>query len=178
MWQLFVSFFKIGLFTFGGGYAMLPIIEREICDKRGWCTSEEILDCYAIAQCTPGVIAVNVATFVGYKLYRVLGGIFATAAVILPSLIIITIIAAFIQNFASLPPVQHALAGIRIAVAALVVGTLYKMFRKNVKGLFGTAVFLIALLVSVFVDISPIFIVLCAICVGLLYGAFKKGDAK
>ena len=178
MWDLFVSFFKIGLFTFGGGYAMLPVIEREVIDRRGWCTSDEILDCYAIAQCTPGVIAVNTATFIGYKRRGAFGGIVATCAVVLPSLFIITIIAAFIRNFASIAAVGHALAGIRIAVAALVLGTLYKMLRKNVRGVFGTVIFLITLLLSILTGISPIYIVLGAIIVGLIYGHFAKGEVE
>ncbi|MDD6308068.1 MAG: chromate transporter [Clostridia bacterium] len=178
MWKLIVSFFKIGLFTFGGGYAMLPVIEREITDKRQWCSTDELLDCYAIAQCTPGVIAVNTATFIGYKIKGAWGGVVATAAVVSPSLIIISIIAAFIQNFAGLSVVQHGLAGIRIAVSALVINTLIKMFRKSVKGATGVLIFLAALALTLFMGISPLYIVLGAIAVGLLLGALQKGGRQ
>lgn len=177
MWALFVSFFKIGLFTFGGGYAMLPVIERELIEKRGWCDEKTILDIYAMAQCTPGVIAVNTATFIGYKLHGILGGILATGAVILPSFFIITCIATFIQNFSSYPAVGHAMAGIRVAVSALVLVTLYKMLRKNVKCIFSVVLFFIALGLAFFTNISPIYFILGAIISGLLYGN-KKGDAK
>ena len=128
--DLFVSFFKIGLFTFGGGYAMLPILQREVVDKHHWVTEEEVLDIYAIAQCTPGVIAVNTATFVGTKLNGALAGAVATIAVVTPSLIIITIISTILKSFASIVIVQHALAGIRAAVAALVVVSVSKLYKK------------------------------------------------
>ena len=170
MRKLFISFFKIGLFTFGGGYAMLPVIEREIVQGRGWCTEEEVLDYYAIGQCTPGVIAVNTATFVGYKVAGILGGVVATCAVVLPSLLIITAIAACLSSFASYPAVQHALAGVRVAVAALVLETVWKLFRKNVRSAFSALVFLAALLASLLFDISSVYIVVAAIVLGLLFG--------
>ena len=101
LFDLYISFFKIGLFTFGGGLAMIPMLEKEIVDKRNWCTTEEIMDYYAVGQCTPGIIAVNTATFVGYKYRGVLGGIMTTLGVITPSLLIITLIATFLKNFAN-----------------------------------------------------------------------------
>ena len=118
--DLFLTFAQIGVCTFGGGYAMLPILQREVVEKRGWATEDELMDYYAIGQCTPGVIAVNTSTFIGYRLRGVPGAITATAGMVFPSLVIITIIAAFIQQFAHLAVVQHAFAGIRIAVCALV----------------------------------------------------------
>ena len=126
--DLFLTFAQIGVCTFGGGYAMLPILQREVVEKRGWATEDELMDYYAIGQCTPGVIAVNTSTFIGYRLRGVPGAITATAGMVFPSLVIITIIAAFIQQFAHLAVVQHAFAGIRIAVCALVLqseGALY-----------------------------------------------------
>ena len=114
--DLYLTFARIGVCTFGGGYAMLPILQREVVENRHWATEDELMDYYAIGQCTPGVIAVNTSTFIGYKTHGILGGIAATAGMITPSLIIITIIAAFIQQFAHLAVVQHAFAGIRIAV--------------------------------------------------------------
>ena len=174
MWKLFVSFFKIGLFTFGGGYAMLPVIQREIVDGRKWCTEEEVLDYYAIGQCTPGVIAVNTATFVGYKYKGVPGGVVATCAVVLPSLLIITIIAAFISSFASFPVVQHALAGIRVAVAVLVLRTVCTLIRKNVRSLFSSVVALAALVLSLVFRVSSVYIVIGAIVLGLLFGVLGR----
>ena len=116
LWELYRSFFTIGALTFGGGYAMLPMLERELVEKHHWVTQEEILNYFAIGQCTPGIIAVNTATFVGYKRRKVVGGIVTTLGVISPSLIIITVIAALLSNFMDILWVQHAFAGIRVAV--------------------------------------------------------------
>ena len=117
--ELYISFFKIGGLTFGGGLAMLPMLQREVVEDRKWCTEEEILDMYAIGQCTPGIIAVNTATYVGYKQAGFFGGMAGTLGVISPSIIIICLIASILQNFIHLPAVIHALAGIRIVVCAL-----------------------------------------------------------
>ena len=118
--QLFVAFARVGVMTFGGGYAMIPMLEREIVDKRKWASSEEIMDYYAVGQCTPGVIAVNTATFVGYSRAGVPGGIFATLGVIFPSLVIICVIAGILSNFADIPAVKSAFAGIRVCVCVLI----------------------------------------------------------
>ncbi len=174
MWNLFVSFFKIGLFTFGGGYAMLPVIQREIVEKKKLCTEEEVLDYYAIGQCTPGVIAVNTATFVGYKVGGALGGLVATCAVVLPSLLIITAIAACLSSFASYAAVQHALAGIRVAVAALVLKTVLQLFRKNICSVLSALVFLAALILSLVFDVSSMYIVVGAILFGILFGTVGR----
>ena len=128
--DLFFTFARIGGLTFGGGYAMLPILQREVVEKRKWVTNEEIMDYYAIGQCTPGVIAVNTATFIGQKCAGNIGGIVATLGVIFPSLIIITIIAAFLQNFADLAVVKNAFAGIRICVSVLIINAVMKMKEK------------------------------------------------
>ena len=117
--DLFLTFARIGGLTFGGGYAMLPMLQKEVVENRGWATEEELADYFAIGQCTPGVIAVNTATFVGYREAGILGGVMATLGVIFPSLVIITIIAAFIRNFADLPVVKHAFSGIRVCVCVL-----------------------------------------------------------
>ena len=174
MWNLFVSFFKIGLFTFGGGYAMLPMIQREIVDKQKVCTEEEVLDYYAIGQCTPGVIAVNVATFVGYKLNGFWGGAVATIAVILPSLLIITVIAACLSSFASYPAVQHALSGIRVAVAVLVFRTVCQLYKKNLRSFFAAFVFLLALILSLVFHVGSMYIVVGAIILGILFGTLGR----
>ena len=130
--QLYVSFFKIGGLTFGGGLAMLPMLQREVVSDRNWCTEEEVLDMYAIGQCTPGIIAVNTATYVGYKQAGLVGGISATLGVISPSLIIICLVASILQSFIHLPMVVHALSGIRVVVCALMINTVVYMARKGI----------------------------------------------
>jgi len=167
LWDLFISFFKIGLFTFGGGYAMLPMLQREVVDRHSWATEEEILDYYAIGQCTPGVIAVNTATFVGTKLRGPIGGAVATVAVVTPSVIIITLISSILRNFASYEIVQHAFAGIRVAVAVLVIVSVAKLFKKGVKGKLGYGVFAASLLLVVVFDLSPVWVVLGALLLGV-----------
>ena len=172
--ELFIAFFKIGLFTFGGGYAMLPMLQREVVERNHWTTDEEILDYYAIAQCTPGVIAVNTATFVGTKIKGALGGAVATLAVVTPSLIIITVISAVLQSFSSYTVVMHALAGIRVAVAALVISSVIKIYRKSVKGAFGNSIFAVSLLLVIVFDLSPILIVLAAMILGVFAARRRK----
>jgi len=166
--NLFLSFFRIGLFTFGGGYAMLPMLQREVVDHHNWATEEEILDYYAIGQCTPGVIAVNTATFVGTKLAGSIGGAVATIAVVTPSVIIISLISSILKNFSSYEIVQHAFAGIRIGVAVLIVVSLIKLFKKGVKSKLGYGVFLVSMLLVVLFDISPVWVVLCALLLGII----------
>ena len=162
---LFVSFAKVGVMTFGGGYAMLPILEREIVEKRKWASEEELADYFAIGQCTPGIIAVNTATFIGRKRGGVLGGILSTLGMIFPSLIIISIIAGLIQNFADLPWVAHAFAGIRVAVCVLIFNSVLKLFQKAVIDVPTAAIFVAVLLAASLLKISPaIFVVLAALC--------------
>ncbi len=172
--KLFATFFRIGLFTFGGGYAMLPMLERECVDKYGWVTKEELLDIFALGQCTPGVIAVNTATFIGRKEKGVLGSVFTTLGVITPSLIIITIIAAVLQNFADIPAVQHAMAGIRVAVAALILTTGIKLIKNSWKKPLDIVIGLVAFLIVGFLDCSPAIAVLGAGLFGVAYYFFMK----
>ena len=129
--KLFLIFAKIGSFTFGGGYAMLPMIQREIVDKNGYATEQEVLDYYAIGQLTPGVIAVNVATFIGMKRKGMLGAAFATFGVVFPSIVIITAIALILRNFMDIQLVQYAFSGIRVAVIALIVKTVITVTKKR-----------------------------------------------
>lgn len=172
--DLFLSFFKIGLFTFGGGYAMLPMLQREIVDHHGWATEEEILDYFAIAQCTPGVIAVNTATFVGTKLKGAIGGAAATIAVVMPSFLIITIISTILKSFAAYSIVQHAFAGIRVAVAVLIINSVIKLYKKGVKNALGNAVFAASLLMVALFDISPVWIVAMVLTLGIFL-TWKEG---
>lgn len=168
LWKLFYTFATVGVTTFGGGYAMLPALQREVVEKRGWATEEEVMDWYAIGQCTPGVIAVNTATFVGQKQKGVLGGIAATLGVVFPSLVIITIIAAFIRNFADLPAVQNAFAGIRACVCVLILNAVVKLWKKSVVDWKTFLIFAVVFLGSVFFDLSPVLYVLAAALAGVV----------
>lgn len=171
--RLFLAFFKIGAFTFGGGYAMLPMLQREIVEKNKWASEEELLDYFAVGQCTPGVIAVNTATFIGFKNKGISGAVFSTLGVVTPSIIIITIIAALISNFLDYKVVQHAMAGIRVCVFVLILSAVIKLIKKSVRDLPAVILFILILALSVFTDISsPVFIVLAGIAGFLL----KRGD--
>ena len=170
LFNLFFVFARIGAFTFGGGYAMLPMIQKEIVEARKWASDEEIMNYYAVGQCTPGVIAVNTATFIGYKLRRIPGAIFATLGVIFPSIVIITVIAAFISNFTHIEAVQHALAGINVVVSVLVLNAVIGLWKKGVKKLFGIVIFVLAFVLAVFTELSPVYTVVGAIICGILYG--------
>ena len=165
---LFLSFAKVGVMTFGGGYAMIPILEREIVDNKGWASSEELMDYYAVGQCTPGVIAVNTATFIGHKVAGNIGGIAATLGVIFPSLIIITLIAGILTNFADNPAVKSAFAAIRVCVCVLIFNAVLKLWKGAVKDRPAMVLFLIVFMLSLFFDISPIVFVLFCGASGVL----------
>lgn len=166
LFDLIWIFAKIGALTFGGGYAMLPILQREIVEKKGWATEEELLDYFAISQCTPGVIAVNTATFIGNKRKGVLGGILATIGLCLPSIIIITIIAALTTNFAHIPAVQKAFGGIRVCVAVLIINAVMRLFHTSVKDMVSLLIFITVFLIMVLSNISPALIVLASAIAG------------
>ena len=169
LWELFTAFAKVGVMTFGGGYAMIPILEREIVDKHGWATNEELMDYYAVGQCTPGIIAVNTATFIGHKQGGVPGGIAATLGVVFPSVVIITLIAGILTNFADIPAVKSAFAAIRVCVCVLIFNAVLKLWKKAVVDKVTLILFLGVFLLSVFFDISPIvFVVFCA-AAGILF---------
>lgn len=161
--DLFITFAKVGVMTFGGGYAMLPILERELVENKGWATNEELLDYYAVGQCTPGIIAVNTATFVGNKLAGTPGGIVASLGIVFPSLVIITVIAGLISNFADVPAVKSAFAGIRVCVCVLILNAVIKLWKNAVKDKIAIVVFAAVFLLSFFFNISPvIFVIVCA----------------
>lgn len=177
LFDLFLTFCKIGALTFGGGYAMLPLIQREIVENKKWSTEKEILDYYAVGQCTPGVIAVNTATFIGYKLRGIIGGIVATLGVIFPSIVIILIIATFLQNFADLAIVQSAFAGIRVAVVALIITTVVKLIKSSIKDYLGVIIAIIAFVISAFIGLSPVYVVIAAALTGFISKGLR-GDKK
>lgn len=172
--ELFWAFFQIGALTFGGGYAMLPMIQKEIVEKHHWATDDEIIDYFAIGQLTPGVIAVNTATFVGYKTKGILGGIFATLGVITPSIMIITIIAAFLKNFMDYEIVQHAFGGIRVAVCVLISIAIMKLAKKNIKNNTGIIIAVLVFLLVTFTNISSVYVIVGAIIFGLLWKGGKQ----
>ena len=174
--ELFISFSKIGAFTFGGGLAMLPMLKREIVESHAWVTEEEVLDIYAIGQCTPGIIAVNTATYVGYKKAGFIGGVVATLGMITPSVIIICLIASILQNFIDLPVVQNALAGIRLVVCALMIQTVISMAQKGIKDKLGIFLFLAALLLCCFSPVPMAVIIVLSAVIGIL--AKKREEKK
>lgn len=158
--ELFVSFMKIGAFTFGGGYAMLPMFQKELIESRSWITDEELMDYYAISQCTPGVIAVNTATFVGHKVRGVWGAIVATLGVIFPSIVIITLIFSVLAQFSNSQIVMHAFGGIRACVCALILSSIIKIGKKGIVDKLTLGVFIVATLFSLFVDLPVVIIVI------------------
>lgn len=164
LFELFLAFARVGVMTFGGGYAMIPILEREIVDGKGWASSEELMDYYAVGQCTPGVIAVNTATFIGKKMAGIPGAVAATAGIIFPSLVIICLIAGIITNFAHVSAVKSAFAGIRVCVCVLIFNAVVKLWKNAVKDKAALALCLVVFLLSVFLDVTPVvFVVFCAL---------------
>lgn len=176
--NLYLTFFKLGATTFGGGYAMLPILQDEIVRKRDWATDDELMDYYAIGQCTPGIIAVNTATFIGYKQAGILGGIIATLGLVTPCLIIISVIAFFLRNFAEIPAVKHAFVGIRACVCVLILDAVLKLGKKSLVDYRCVIIFLIVLAVGVLTSVSPVILVVCAGVAGLILMPRKKEPAK
>ena len=191
--QLFLCFAKIGVMTFGGGYAMLPIMQRELVEMRGWATEDELADYYAVGQCTPGIIAVNTATFVGHSKAGVIGGIVATLGVVFPSLVIIMVIAACLNRFMELPVVGHAFNGVRAGVTALILSSVIRLFKGAVKDTFTRVIYVIVVILAalgVFIELpaaapaaaqtcwdivtSPVFLVIVAGAAGLVV-RFRRG---
>mgnify|MGYP002594957650 FL=1 len=168
LWELFYTFAKVGVMTFGGGYAMLPILQREVVENKGWATEEELADWFAIGQCTPGVIAVNTATFAGRKVLGNIGGVVATLGVVFPSLIIISLLAGVITTFAEVAWVKNAFAGIRVCVCVLILNAVVKLWKKSVVDWKTFLIFLLVFAGSVFLNISPVLYVLAAAVAGIV----------
>lgn len=166
--NLFWTFCRIGGLTFGGGYAMLPMLQKEVVETHKWATEQELLDYYAVGQATPGVIAVNTATFIGYKEKGILGAIFATSGVVFPSLAIIMSIAGFIDSFSDLNIVQHAFSGIRVAVGVLILNALVNLVKGSVKDILGIILFVATFIISIFFNISVVYIVVASALIGII----------
>lgn len=176
--ELFTTFFKIGAFTFGGGLAMFPMLRIELIQKRNWITEDDLMNYYSVGQCTPGIIAVNTATFVGYKISGKIGAVFATLGIVSPSLIIILAIAGIIKNFLDIQWVIHMFNGIKIAVAVLILDTVLGLLKKNVKKKTEIALFLIALILNFSLNISPFYIIFASIILGICLTKYKRNDKK
>ncbi|MBR0105507.1 MAG: chromate transporter [Firmicutes bacterium] len=174
--KIFFTFCRIGGLTFGGGVAMLPMLTKEVVERNHWATEEELLDCYAIGQLTPGVIAVNTSTFIGYKQKGVPGAIAATLGMVFPSIVIICIIASILQGFSSNENVQHAFVAIRVAVSALIVDAVIRMGKTSIKNKTGLIAAVIAFAVIAALSASPVYIVIAAFVLGFI--KTKKEDAK
>ena len=175
LWNLFITFAKVGVMTFGGGMAMLPILQREVVQNKGWATDEELTDYFAIGQCTPGIIAVNTATFIGQKQRGVWGGIFATLGMVFPSLVIITALAGLITNFAHVAWVQHAFAGIRVVVCVLIFNAVLKLWKSAVHDVWGALLFAAVLAATLLTGLSPVVYVLLSAVAGIVIQSLQEG---
>ena len=174
LWQVFFSFFRIGAFTFGGGYAMIPLIQNEAVEKRHWVTDDDILEIIAIAESTPGPIAINSATFVGYKAAGVLGSVCATLGVVLPSFVLILLLSYVLQQFQEIQAVQYAFNGIRAGVLALLVNALWKMYKKSPKGWPAYVVMGASFVLTAIFNINVIFVLIGCAIFGLVTSLIMK----
>ena len=165
--EIFIVAFRVGIMTFGGGYAMLPILQREVVENRKWVSEEEVLDYYAIGQCLPGIIMVNTMIFVGEKRKGRLGGVVAALGTVFPALIIITVIAALLSNFADLPAVKHAFAGIRVCVCVLIFNAVTKLWKSSIIDGKCFAIFLAVAVLSLVTDLTPVIFVILSAAVGV-----------
>lgn len=178
--DLYWTFVKIGCVTFGGGYAMLPILERELVTKQSWTTMDDLRDYFSIGQCTPGIIALNVSTFIGEKRHGVIGALAATIGFLSGPIVIILIIAAFLQNFAQLEIIQHAFAGIRVCVCVLIVQAVLRLWKSSVVDAFALILYLIVFVLNAFsgllsVKIPAAVLVLLAGAAGIAASLIKNG---
>lgn len=165
---LFRVFFGIGLMTFGGGLTMLPILERELIRKRHWMTGEQMVDWFAIGQCTPGIIAVNVATFIGYYRRGIIGAVCATAGIVTPSVIIITLLAGLIESTSDITWVSRAMTGINVGVAALLVNAAWNFARKTLIDRLTIGIALLSFVAMAFFDAPAVLIIFCAGTTGVI----------
>ncbi|MCR5419879.1 MAG: chromate transporter [Lachnospiraceae bacterium] len=176
--ELFLTFLKIGAFTYGGGYAMIPLIQREVCDNKKWLKDEDIFDIVAIAESTPGPVAINAATFVGYKVSGFPGALFSTLGVIIPSFVIISIISNILKEFQNLRAVQYAFMGIRAGVLALIIRALYTMYKATDKNPFSYFIMGVSLIMTAFAEIDAIYVIIGCALFGLIYTFFIVKETK
>lgn len=175
--EIYLTFAKIGTFTIGGGLAMMPMMQRELIQKRNWITEEDLIDYYAVGQSTPGIVAVNVSTFVGYKQLGILGGIIATLGMITPSLVIITILAKMINSIDQFPIVQKALKGINVAVAALLTSVIINFTKKTIKNIVNAIFMCIGFILVFFLKVPSFYIIIGAIILGVIISVINQKKA-
>ncbi|MBQ0065117.1 MAG: chromate transporter [Firmicutes bacterium] len=175
--DLFLTFFRIGILTFGGGLTMLPMLKYELVETKKWISEERLLDCYAIGQCTPGIIAVNTATYVGYIKKGVIGGISATLGMISPSILIITIVAMFLNSFMNSPILLHALVGIRGAVCALMLNTVISLAKKSLISKQAIGICLVTLVLALFSPVPTICLIILAGIAGVILDRIQGGKS-
>lgn len=179
LWKLFLVFLRIGAFTFGGGYAMIPLIQKEVVENKKWITDDDILDIIAIAESTPGPIAINSATFIGFKVAGFWGSVCATAGVVLPSLFVIYIISFVLRQFQELRAVKYAFYGIRAGVLALVIKAWWTMYKKCPKNLVAYIIAITSFILVAVFDINIIFVLIGCALLGLITSYYKlKKEAK
>jgi chromate transporter len=166
--EIFISFARIGAMTFGGGYAMIPILRKEVIDIKGWISEEQMMDAYAMAQVSPGIIAVNTSALIGFQLHGKKGALSAALGQVFPSILIITLIAAFLQQAFLIPMVTQIFAAIRIGVAALIINTATTLFKKGIIDIFSGMIFAFAFVAIVIFAISPVYIVILSAISGIL----------
>jgi chromate transporter len=176
--RMFFTFFRIGAFTIGGGYAMLPLIEREFVEKQGWVTEEEIVDIFAIVQSVPGVIAINSSIFIGYRVAGITGALAAAFGMVLPSFIIISVVAAFFVRFKDFDAVQRAFAGVRAGVTALIAMAAFRLGKKVMTGIFPAVLGIFAFAALLLFDIHAIPIILIAAVAGLIRYRILPGSSR
>lgn len=174
LWKVFAAFFKIGAFTFGGGYAMIPLIQKEAVENHGWVTDDDILEIIAIAESTPGPIAINSATFVGYRAAGILGSVCATLGVVLPSFVIILALSFVLQQFQAVKVVQYAFAGIRAGVLALLIKSLWSMYTKSPKGWPAYVVMAGSFILTAIFDINVLLVIIGCAVFGLVTAAMLE----
>jgi len=172
--DLYVSLAKIGSVTFGGGMAMMPILQRELIEKKKWMTEDELLDYYAIGQSTPGIIAVNVATFVGFKQAGIAGGIAATLGMVTPSVVIISLIARFISSVDHLPLAQKALRGINVSVAALLTSVVFQFSKKTVKSILGFLCLAVSFAAIWFFKVPSYWMIIAGAATGVIVSVLSR----
>lgn len=176
--NLYLVFAKVGTFTIGGGLAMMPMLQKELIDKRHWITEDELLDYYAVGQSTPGIVAVNVSTFVGYKQLGILGGVIATLGMVTPSLVIIMILAKFINSISDYPYVQKALNGVNVAVAALLTSVVVNFCKKTIKKPINVVFMLAAFVIVFFLKVQSFYVIIAALVTGVIITALKLKKEK
>lgn len=178
LFNLYFSFAKIGTFTIGGGLAMMPMMQKELIEKRKWITEEDLIDYYAVGQSTPGIVAVNVATFVGFKQAGIIGGIIATLGMVTPSLVIIMILATFINSISDYPVAQKALRGINVSVAALMTNVIVKFAKKTIKKITNAIFMLISFSLVFFFKVPSFYIIIVALITGVILTAINLRKAE